>query len=68
MYKKITPNRRFDRNNRRRMVNEAFFNKYKKTVYKAVQYRSTIEIMTSLHELQMEASENFEMLNSLLGL
>ena len=43
-------------------------NKYKKTVYEAVQYRSTTEIMTSLHELQIEASENFEILNSLLGL
>lgn len=33
MYKKVTSSRRFERYNRRRMVNEAFFNKYKKTVY-----------------------------------
>ena len=33
MYKKITLRRTKDRNNKRKMVNEAFFNKYKKTVY-----------------------------------
>ena len=33
MYKKITLRKTNDRNNKRKMVNEAFFNKYKKTVY-----------------------------------
>ena len=33
MYKKITLRRTKDRNNKRKMVNEAFLNKYKKTVY-----------------------------------
>ena len=42
-------------------------NKYKKTVYEAVQYRSTTEIMTSLHELHMQFSDELEKLNSLLG-
>ena len=43
-------------------------NKYKKTVYEAVEYRSSEEIMTNLHDLQMQVSENLEKLNSLLGL
>ena len=43
-------------------------NKYKKTVYESVQYRSTTEIMTSLHELQMTVSSELDELNSLLGL
>ena len=43
-------------------------NKYKKTVYEAVEYRSTTEIMTELHELQMQFSEGMEKLNDLLGL
>ena len=42
-------------------------NKYKKTVYEAVQYRSTTEIMTALHELHMQFSDELEKLNSLLG-
>ena len=42
-------------------------NKYKKTVYEAIQYRSTTEIMTSLHELHMQFSDELEKLNSLLG-
>ena len=41
-------------------------NKYKKTVYEAVQYRSTTEIMTSLHDLQMKISEGLEKLEELL--
>lgn len=41
-------------------------NKYKKTVYEAVQYRSTTEIMTSLHDLQMQISEGLEKLEELL--
>jgi len=43
-------------------------NKYKKTVYEAVEYPSTSEIMTDLHELQMKISAGLEELNSLLGL
>jgi type I restriction enzyme M protein len=43
-------------------------NKYKKTAYEAVQYRSTTEIMNSLHELQMQFSEGLDNLNSLLRL
>ena len=43
-------------------------NKYKKTVYEAVEYPSTAEIMTDLHELQMKISEGLDELNSLLGL
>ena len=41
-------------------------NKYKKTVYEAVRYRSTTEIMTSLHDLQMQISEGLEKLEELL--
>lgn len=43
-------------------------NKYKKTVYEAVEYRSAQEIMTNLHDLQMQFSEGMEKLNDLLGL
>jgi len=43
-------------------------NKYKKTVYEAVEYPSTTEIMTDLYELQMKISEGMDELNSLLGL
>ena len=43
-------------------------NKYKKTVYVPVEYPSTQELMTDLHELQMKISEGMEELNSLLGL
>ena len=43
-------------------------NKYKKTVYEAVEYPSTIELMTDLYELQMKISEGMDELNSLLGL
>ena len=43
-------------------------NKYKKTVYKAVEYPSTEEIMAELFELQMKISEGLDELNSLLGL
>lgn len=43
-------------------------NKYKKTVYEAVEYPSTEEIMTELYELQMKISEGMDELNSLLGL
>ena len=43
-------------------------NKYKKTVYKAVEYPSTEEIMAELFELQMKISEGMDELNSLLGL
>lgn len=41
-------------------------NKYKKTIYEAVQYRSSTEIMTSLHDLQMQISEGLEKLEELL--
>ena len=43
-------------------------NKYKKTVYKAVEYPSTEKIMADLYELQMKISEGMDELNSLLGL
>ena len=43
-------------------------NKYKKTVYEAVEYPSTLELMTDLYELQMKISEGMDELNSLLGL
>ena len=43
-------------------------NKYKKTVYEAVEYPSTSELMTDLYELQMKISEGMDELNSLLGL
>lgn len=43
-------------------------NKYKKTVYEAVEYPSTMELMTDLYELQMKISEGMDELNSLLGL
>ena len=43
-------------------------NKYKKTVYEAVEYPSTTELMTDLYDLQMKISEGMDELNSLLGL
>ena len=43
-------------------------NKYKKTVYKAVEYRTTQEIMTNLYELETDFSESLDALNNLLGL
>ena len=43
-------------------------NKYKQTVYEAVEYRSAQEIMTNLYELQIQFSEGMEKLNDLLGL
>ena len=43
-------------------------NKYKKTVYEAVEYPSTLELMTELYVLQMKISEGMYELNSLLGL
>lgn len=42
-------------------------NKYKKTVYKAVEYPSTTELMTDLYELQMKISEGMEVLEGLLN-
>lgn len=42
-------------------------NKYKKTVYEAVEYPSTTELMTDLHELQMKISAGLEELENLLG-
>lgn len=43
-------------------------NKYKQTVYEAVEYRSAQEILTNLYELQIQFSEGMEKLNDLLGL
>jgi len=43
-------------------------NKYKKTVYEAVEYRSAQEIMSNLYDLQIQFSEGVEKLNELLGL
>ena len=43
-------------------------NKYKQTVYEAVEYRSVQEILTNLYELQIQFSEGMEKLNDLLGL
>ena len=42
-------------------------NKYKKTVYEAIEYPSTMELMTDLHELQMKISAGLEELENLLG-
>ena len=42
-------------------------NKYKKTVYEAVEYPSTTELMTDLYELQMKISEGMEVLEGLLN-
>ncbi len=41
-------------------------NKYKKTVYKAVEYPSTTEIMADLHELQRSIAEGLAKLEELL--
>ena len=43
-------------------------NKYKKTEYKPVEYPSTIEIRTSLRELEMEIGQTMDELEKLLGL
>ena len=42
-------------------------NKYKKTVYEAIEYPSTTELMTDLYELQMKISEGMEVLEGLLN-
>ena len=42
-------------------------NKYKKTVYEAVEYPSTAELMTDLHDLQVKISEGLEELENLLN-
>ena len=42
-------------------------NKYKKTEYKPVEYASTIEIMTELHELEMEITKGLAELEELLN-
>ena len=42
-------------------------NKYKKTEYKPVEYPSTAEIMTELHELEMEIGKGLEELEELLN-
>jgi type I restriction enzyme M protein len=42
-------------------------NKYKKTIYEAVEYPSTTELMTELYELQMKISEGMEVLEGLLN-
>lgn len=41
-------------------------NKYKKTEYVAVEYPSTLELMTDLHELQMKISAGLEELEKML--
>ena len=43
-------------------------NKYKQTVYEAVEYRSAQEILTNLYELQIQFSEGMEKLKDMLGL
>lgn len=43
-------------------------NKYKKVEYVAVEYPPTEEIMTELHELEMEVSSNLAELDKMLGL
>ena len=43
-------------------------NKYKKTVYEVVEYRSSQEIMSNLYDLQMQLSAGLDKLNSMLGL
>ena len=43
-------------------------NKYRESVYEVIQYRSTAEIMTNLHSLQMKISEELKELDSLLDI
>ena len=43
-------------------------NKYKKTVYEAIEYPPTVEIMAKLYDLQAKISNGMEELNSLLEL
>ena len=43
-------------------------NKYKKVEYKAVEYPSTLEIMTNLRELEMQIGQTMDELEKLLGL
>ncbi|MBE7065783.1 MAG: SAM-dependent DNA methyltransferase [Ruminococcaceae bacterium] len=42
-------------------------NKYKKTVYEAVEYPSTLEIMTDLHELEMKITAGLAELEEMLN-
>ena len=41
-------------------------NKYKQTEYKPVEYPSTLEIMTELHEIEMEITKGLEELEGML--
>ena len=41
-------------------------NKYKKTEYKAVEYPSTAELMTRLHELELAVTEGLAELEAML--
>ena len=43
-------------------------NKYKKVEYAAVEYPSTLEIMTNLRELKMRIGQTMDELEKLLGL
>ena len=43
-------------------------NKYKKVEYVAVEYPSTLEIMTNLRELKMRIGQTMDELEKLLGL
>ena len=43
-------------------------NKYKKVEYVAVEYPSTLEIMTNLRELKMQIGQTMDELEKLLGL
>lgn len=43
-------------------------NKYKKVEYVAVEYPSTLEIMTNLRELEMQIGQTMDELEKLLGL
>ena len=43
-------------------------NKYKKVEYEAVEYPSTLEIMTNLRELEMQIGQTMDELEKLLGL
>ena len=43
-------------------------NKYKKVEFEAVEYPSTLEIMTNLRELEMQIGQTMDELEKLLGL
>lgn len=56
---------------RKEIVENAYdlsINKYKKVEYVPIEYPSTQEIMTDLHEIEMKIGEEMAALEELLGL